>query len=174
MNSTPKGNIKLNIGCGLDKRDDYINIDGGSSLAPDKVMVFPKDRLVEHFSPESVDEILMQDFLEHHFRWEAQQILCDVHTILRQGGLLKVRVPDFIWIVLDVRISWEQKIMLLWGGQDIQQKKGDDIVRKQHPEFFCHKYAYTKVTLKRFLSQLGFKVTYVKREGTNIWVHAIK
>ena len=174
MDGNLKESRKLNIGCGLDRRNGYINIDGGADLSPDKVMKFPKDRLIEHFAPESVDEVLMQDFLEHHFRWEAEQILRDVNTVLAQGGILKIRVPDFIRIVLDFRISWEQKIMLLWGGQDIPQHKGDDSVRKEHPEFFCHKYAYTKNTLKKFLIQHGFKVTYCMREGTNIWAHCVK
>lgn len=174
MSIQQKGIIKLNIGCGLDKRPDYINIDGGSDLTPDKVMVFPSDRLMLHFNPETVEEVLMQDFLEHHFRWEAVQILQDVYEVLTRGGRLKVRVPDFIRISLDFRIPWEQKIILLWGGQDIKQNKGDDIVRKEHPEFFCHKYAYTKDTLKQLLITTGFKVTYCKREGTNIWVHCVK
>lgn len=167
-------NLKLNIGCGLDRRDNYINIDGGADLNPDLVMVFPQDRLTDHFESGTVAEVLMQDFLEHHFRWEAGQILRDVHTILKPNGILKVRVPDFLRIILDFRISWEAKIMLLWGGQDIPQNKGDDIVRLQHPEFFCHKYAYTRNSLKQLLLDTGFRVTLCKREGTNIWVHAIK
>lgn len=95
------------------------------------------------------------------------------YSINTKGGI-KVRVPDFIRISLDFRISWGQKITMFWGGQDIPQNKGDDSVRKKHPEFFCHKYAYNKDSLKKLLSQVGFKVTYCKGEGTNIWVHTIK
>lgn len=66
MNGSLKESIKLNSGCSLDRRSGYINVDGGAEHAQDKVIVFPEDRLVEYYGPESVDKVLIQDFLEHH------------------------------------------------------------------------------------------------------------
>jgi SAM-dependent methyltransferase len=166
--------INLNIGCGLDKKDGYINIDGAQETNPDVVMVFPDESLLDRFPQNSVSEVLMQDFLEHHFRWEAEKILREVYAILKPDGVVRIRVPNLIWIALDLRIPWRIKINLLWGGQDMPQGKGDDEIRKKHPTLFCHKYGYTPGTLRSLLRAVGYVEVKVKGEGMNFWAIARK
>lgn len=166
--------IRLNIGCGYDKVDGYINIDGNPLHNPDILMCFPKDSILTYFSNESVDEILMQDFLEHNFRWEAESILHDCFIILKKGGLIKIRVPDFFKIIIDPRLKMEKKISLLYGGQNIPQGEKDQSHRKKYPEYFCHKYAYTKKTLSNILATSNFINIKTKSAKTNFWITASK
>jgi hypothetical protein len=167
------GGLKINVGCGSDKKDGYVNIDGVKELEPDIVMRLPQDSLLDRFSPASVHEVMMIDFLEHHFRWEAEKILKEIYIILVPNGKINIRVPNFVNIVFNFRISWEQKIRLLWGGQDIGNEANDDL-RIKYPEFYCHKYGYTKSSLTSILKKIGFVCISVKSEGTNFWTTAIK
>ena len=68
----------------------------------------------------------------------------------------------------------ERKITLLFGAQDIPQGEADPEPRRQHPEFYCHKYAYTRRSLTQLLEQLGFGGVKTWREGTNFWAVAQK
>lgn len=60
--------ISLNIGCGNDYREGFINIDGRANLPRvDWVINLSKESLLKYFEEESVDHILANDFIEHHF-----------------------------------------------------------------------------------------------------------
>ncbi len=75
--------MKLNVGCGTDYREGFVNIDGGSELSKvDKIIDISKDTLRAHFPDGSVDFILANDIVEHHFHWEASKILQDFFLIL--------------------------------------------------------------------------------------------
>ena len=68
--------IKLNIGCGEDYKDGYVNIDGNEALPKvDKIINFDHESLTDHYQDSSLDHILANDFIEHHFHWQAKQIL---------------------------------------------------------------------------------------------------
>ena len=78
---------KLNVGCGVDYRDGFINIDGSDRLPRvDLVLDFSRDELTSHFKPESVDFILSNDIIEHLFHWQAVRMLTNFFTILKPGG----------------------------------------------------------------------------------------
>ena len=82
---------KLNIGCGTDYREGFINIDGSGCLSRvDKVVDISSDSLRNYFEKESADYILANDILEHHFHWEAVNILKDLHSILTATGTLEI------------------------------------------------------------------------------------
>lgn len=83
--------MKLNLGCGSDIRDGYVNVD----LRP------PCDRKVDlsqlpwPFEDQSAEEVLMLDFLEHFPYRKTSSILQEVWRVLKPGGILEVQVPDF-------------------------------------------------------------------------------
>lgn len=81
---------KLNIGCGKDIREGWINLD--RVPLPGVDVVHDLSVLPLPFSDQSLDEILCQDVLEHV---EYIALLRDIHRILRKGGKLFVRVPHF-------------------------------------------------------------------------------
>jgi hypothetical protein len=167
--------IKLNIGCGNDYREGFINIDGRDDLQKvDLVINLGKESLFKYFKEGTIDFILACDFIEHHFHWEAVRIMKDFFTLLKPGGMLEMRLPDFEAICSSQELSMTKKITLLFGGQDIPQGEADPSSRKKFPEFFCHKYAYTKATMEQELERVGFKDIVMKQEGTNFIVTAIK
>lgn len=160
--------MRLNVGCGFDYREGFINIDGSDALPRvDQVIDLRSERLVDHYQAGTVDHILANDFVEHHFHWEAVELLRDFFFVLRSGGTLEVRVPDFQHIIRNPRYRLEEKITLLYGGQDTSQGKGDEISRNLYPSFFCHKYGYTRKTLTEELRRDGFREISTRRAGSN-------
>ena len=81
--------IKLNLGCGDNKRPGYVNVDVCGS--PDVVCdlsAFPWP-----WGTNSVDEMRAEHFLEHVDDYAAT--ILEIHRILKPGGLLWFRVPHF-------------------------------------------------------------------------------
>lgn len=166
--------MKLNVGCGTDYREGFINIDGNILNKPDLCLNLPGQRLIDYFAKDSIQYVLIQDFLEHVFHWEAERILKDVYAILQPGGRGCIRVPNFQKIIRSWRLSDEKKIVLLYGGQDIPQGEKNPEPRKRNPEYYCHKYAYTPKTLRDLLKNTGFEIVSITMIGTNILVDFIK
>jgi SAM-dependent methyltransferase len=82
---------KLNLGCGTDTRDGWINLD--SAALPGVDIIHDIESLPLPFKDNEIDEILCQDILEHV---EYIPVLKDLHRILAPGGKLHIRVPHFI------------------------------------------------------------------------------
>ena len=56
--------LKLNVGCGLDYREGFVNIDGSDVLPKvDKIINLCDDSLLNHFEKESVNLIVAKDFI---------------------------------------------------------------------------------------------------------------
>lgn len=169
--------LYLNVGCGDDYRDGYLNIDGSSSLhTVDKVIDLGSESLLEHFARGSVDFILANDIVEHLYHWQAVRLLDEFNALLKPSGRCEIRVPDAGYIISSWRIPLEQKLLLLFGGQDIPQ--GDNVVmnesRRAFPEFFCHKYGWTRKSLAQELTAVGFGSVRTSRAGTNFIAYATK
>ena len=81
---------KLNLGCGIDIKPGWINLDSVAIPGVDVVHDIEKPPLP--FGNEAFDEILAQDVLEHV---DYIPVLKDLHRILKTGGALRIRVPHF-------------------------------------------------------------------------------
>ena len=86
---------KLNLGCGFDKRDGFVNADGFKECAPDVLMdieVHPWP-----FADNSFDYILMKHVLEHvgasfdGFR----AVMQDLYRVAAPGCEIEIHVPYF-------------------------------------------------------------------------------
>lgn len=169
--------MKLNIGCGTDYREGFINIDGSNTLPKvDKVIDISSESLLNHFGENEIDFILANDVIEHHFHWEAVRIMLDFYRILNEGGQVEIRVPDAEYIIKSWRFSIDTKLNLLFGGQDIPQGRDAqmDESRKQFPQFFCHKFGWTMKSMRQELYDIGFKNVKCKRAETNFIARATK
>jgi hypothetical protein len=167
--------IKLNIGCGTDYRDGFINIDGSDTLPRiDKKLDISRESLLSHFDVESVTYILANDIIEHHYHWEAVRILREFYSLLTVGGKVEIRVPDAKWIIKTWRLSVEQKLNLLFGGQDISQGRSEkmDESRKKFPQYFCHKFGWTMKSMTDELAAIGFTNVRCVRARTNFVTYA--
>jgi SAM-dependent methyltransferase len=85
--------MKLNLGCGQNKLDGYLNVDKYDACEPDQVadlevMPWP-------FADDSADEIMLTHVLEHLGR-ETDVflgIIKELYRVLKPGGQVQIRVP---------------------------------------------------------------------------------
>ncbi len=82
---------KLNIGCGKDIREGYVNLDIVKLKGVDVVCDINKKL---PFKKNHFDEILAMDILEHVD--DLPKVMKDLHRILKPKGILKIRVPHFL------------------------------------------------------------------------------
>lgn len=82
--------MKLNICCGFDKKEGYINIDADRRVQPDIV------RDIERglpFSDNTIEEIFSKHTLEHISPDQIHNVMYEFWRVLKPDKLLKVIVP---------------------------------------------------------------------------------
>ena len=162
--------MRLNLCCGDDVRDGYINIDVRKTKPNVLVLDLEKD-LLRPFPDKSVDEILAYDCIEHISWRRIEDLLRDIHRVLKCDGRLYLRVPDLEAIAKKVILDpcfkynelrgWKAISFWVYGGQD-------------YPEN-THKAGFTIPTLRELLESLGFKIEKIENDGgTNIVCVAVK
>jgi SAM-dependent methyltransferase len=87
MSPTPK---KLNLGCGTDVRDGWVNLD--IAPLPGVDVVHDINVLPLPFPDGEFDMILCNDILEHV---DLVPVLKECHRILAPGGKMRIEVPHF-------------------------------------------------------------------------------
>lgn len=86
-----EGPRRLNLGCGEDYKDGYLNVDWSRETKAD--IVFDLNQLPYPFPDSHFDEILAYHILEHLDKPVA--IMRELHRILSPQGLLHIKVPHF-------------------------------------------------------------------------------
>jgi hypothetical protein len=112
------GGPRLNVGCGSDIRDAYINVDGRELPGVDVVadvrrLPFEPGTVAELFSSHTIEH-----FREHQLR---TAILPHWVALLRPGGQLRVLCPDLDGLlsrVQDASMGLEELRLYLYGAQD--------------------------------------------------------
>jgi SAM-dependent methyltransferase len=82
--------IRLNLGCGDDKREGYINADLYNENADAKF-----DAAKIPYDDNTVDEIFASHIIEHFHFQQSWEVLREWYRVLKPGGFLKVETPDF-------------------------------------------------------------------------------
>ena len=161
--------VKLNLGCGLDKRIGYINIDVREEVNPD--LVWDLRYVPLPFPDNSAEEIIAKDVIEHVPWRKVRALLRDLYRILKPCGVIYIQVPDLEAIAKKVILNpdfrygdlsgFEAISFWVYGAQD-------------YPEN-THKAGFTIPTLKRLLEEIGFRVKDIRNDGgTNIMCWAEK
>lgn len=83
--------VKINLGCGEDKKPGYINVDASSLVSPD--ITHDLNEFPYPFAASSIDCIEASHILEHLEKPFA--VMAELHRILKPNGLLTVKVPHF-------------------------------------------------------------------------------
>lgn len=81
---------KLNVSCGFEHLEGYINIDSDPRVRPDIL------RNIEQglpFDDNSVDEIFSKHTLEHISPDKIHWVMAEIYRVLKPNGILKVIVP---------------------------------------------------------------------------------
>ncbi len=81
---------KLNLGCGTDIKEGWINLDIADLEGVD--VVHDINSLPLPFPDNEFDYILAQDILEH---LEYAPLLKDLHRVLKKDSTIEIRVPHF-------------------------------------------------------------------------------
>ena len=85
--------MKLNLGCGRDIKKGYVNVDLYTTPGVD--VTCDLSRLPWQWKDESVDEVIMLDFLEHFPYAKTNAILTEVFRILKPDATVEIQVPSF-------------------------------------------------------------------------------
>jgi SAM-dependent methyltransferase len=159
--------MKLNLGCGGDVREGWLNVDVRKTHPRVLVLDLEKE-LLRPFPDGSVDEILAKDFIEHLSWRVVEDFLRDCHRVLKRGGRMYIQVPDLEAIAKKVILDPNFKYGELEGWKAISfwvYGSGD----YGEPSF--HKAGFTIPTLRRLLETIGFIVEDIRNDGgTNIQV----
>ena len=147
-----KKKLKLNLGCGTDHRDGWINIDAVAEVKPDlihdlhKPLPFP-DRSVQH--------VLAQDILEHFTKEDVQTLIAEISRVLEVGGTVEVRVPNVDDIITRFADFSETRNEFLYGTTEFTGVFG------------AHKVGYTPEMMTRFMMEHGLHLITLELQHTN-------
>ncbi|MCP3939532.1 MAG: methyltransferase domain-containing protein [Actinomycetia bacterium] len=158
MTDTPAGlNLealpdRLNLGCGWDHRDGYLNVDFQDYHNPDLVADV---RDLSMLPSESFVEIIAQDVLEHLERRDTRPALTEWARLLKDGGTVVLRVPDIIGVarLIDREKSVEHHETMVHALFGTQAYSGD-----------YHYVGFTELTLRKALHDTGFVVSDLRRK----------
>lgn len=149
--------MKLHLGCGLKKIKGYVNIDIRPDVNPDIIDdIYTLNKIPNN----SVDVIYACHVLEHFGRHEYLNVLKRWFEILKEGGILRISVPNFQSVNEYYNDTKDlSKLMgLLYGGQTYKEN--------------FHYYMWDFNSLKNDLIYINFKEVnhfdWRKTEHSNI------
>lgn len=153
---------KLNLGCGehwLPAKDGWDNIDVRELVPPNTARFLKHDvRRIRQdlYLDSSIDEIFASDILEHMPKPHAIKFLNDMAALLKKGGKLTLRTPEFSYIMNWGRNrTMEELRYRCYGWNDYAENS--------------HCFVWLKNELINECTKLGLKlVSESKTEDTNV------
>jgi len=165
--------IKLNLGCGSDIKEGYINID--NRMTASKII-----NLKEYenhdldtplpFDDYKIDYILAKDILEH-FSWrDTNRIFTDWVRVLKIGGKMDLLVPNFDAHYklykegkTDARYkeAWGYFVANVFGGQDYEGNFHKTMFIKYEVESLFERCGLDIIKMevaKRYIKAVGVKI----------------
>ena len=85
--------MKLNLGCGSEKLEGYINVDCNKELGPDLLCDFTKDGLP--YANGSVEQVVLFHTIEHIQKSFHLQLLLEIRRVLCPDGTFLISYPEF-------------------------------------------------------------------------------
>jgi predicted SAM-dependent methyltransferase len=158
--------VKLNLGCGIDIRPDFTNIDIQSFPGVNKV----QDAIVlSDIADESVDFIVAQHFLEYIPRFAMVTALSEWLRVLKKNAALEIRVTDLSKITQSLYLHGISDEMGLHHEMVISMLYG-----KQKDQYDIRYNGFTSDFLQGVLVGLGYNINYVVSEGFDVIITAVK
>jgi ubiquinone/menaquinone biosynthesis C-methylase UbiE len=170
--------MKLNLGCGSQTPDGWVNVDYGMgarflkipffSFLNSRLKFFDLDwgkRIFLHdlrkrfpWDNDSVDIIYTSHTLEHFSREDGLNFLKRCHRVLKRGGIFRVVVPDLSFIISEYLKGnigadyFVERLGVLCDSYTSSFKSKLAVFIQ-----FPHKCMYDTRTLKFILEDIGFK-----------------
>lgn len=136
--------LLLNLGCGLDIRDGFVNID----LYSDNPRVVRMDIRKLELPDNAADLILASDVLEHFSHRQVDDVLKEWFRVLKPNGQIIIRCPSLrLQMKAYVEKKWNADVAsyMIFGGQT---NPGD-----------YHCIGFDENSIKNHLAKAGFSVT---------------
>jgi hypothetical protein len=144
---------KLNVGCGFDRREGFLNVDLHAFHQPDLVCDAVK---LAPLPDGHYEHVLAQDVLEHLPRLQTRAALREWNRVLAFRGTLELRVPDVPSLarLLDApeNATLERQEALLQNLFGTQLYPGD-----------FHYTGFTEAYLRGVLDECGFAIERIAR-----------
>lgn len=138
------GKVLVHIGCGKKNSPEFINVDA-QAFAHVHIVTDDITSLTD-FDDGTVDLIYMCHILEHIKRNELKNVLSEMKRILKDGGVLRLSVPDFDRLI------------------DIYNASGKDITTISHKlmggqdhKYNIHYCVFNRQRLSELLTKAGFR-----------------
>ncbi|MFW5701952.1 MAG: glycosyltransferase, partial [Bacteroidota bacterium] len=141
--------LLLNLGCGKDVRDGFVNID----LFSDDPRVVRMDVRNLEFRDRAAKMILASDILEHFSHREIDSVLGEWSRVLKPGGELMIRCPSLRLQAEEyLNGAWDADVAsyMIFGGQT---NPGD-----------YHAVGFDEKSIRRHLEKAGLEVISIDEE----------
>jgi len=138
------GKILVHIGCGKTNSPEFINVDA-RPLAHVHIVTEDITSLPD-FNTGTVDLVYMCHILEHIKRKDLKRVLSEMKRVLKDGGILRLSVPDLDKIIEVYNASGKDINAIshqLMGGQD--------------HEYNIHYSVFNYRRLSELLKEVGFQ-----------------
>ena len=132
--------MKLHLGCGKLKLDNFINIDILSDVS-DLKLDFSN---LSIFNSSNIEEIYISHALEHFKRREIIPLILEWNRILKVDGILRIAVPDF-----------EKVVKIYLKNRDISELTGF-LSGGQRDKYDFHYINFDIYILEKLLRACGF------------------
>lgn len=154
---------RINVGCGYDKRPDYLNVDMDPACAPD---ILVSDIEFSNLPRQAFDDLIAYDVLEHIHRADTPGALLEWADLLADGGVMELETSNVMAIVdmmrsEDTYAQHCRHTIMMFGNQC---HAGD-----------YHHTGFTERTLKVQVLSAGFEIEKFEiRQGWLFWLRARK
>lgn len=146
--------VMLNVGCGTDYKQGWINIDNNSDHNIKKLDLNWDLRYQLPFPNNSVDFIYNEHFLEHLEVAEGIKAIKDFMRILKPNGILRVAMPDLKnTVAMYLDLNWKNDPVIKKFGLDFIKTKAEMI--NTNFRAWGHKWLYDEEELRRRLQESG-------------------
>jgi len=147
--------VKLNLGCGTDYKEGWVNIDNNSDNNITRLDLSWDLREPLPYEENSVDYIFNEHFIEHLTVEEGQKFFSDCLRVLKPGGVLRTATPD-LEVIVDryINVTIQDDPVIKRYHMEFIKTRGERI----NIEFrdWGHKWLYDWEELERRLREAGF------------------
>ena len=156
---------RINLGCGFDKKEGFLNIDINAFHDPDLVCDITNLRLL----PSTYYEYaIAKDVLEHIQRLKIRNTLKECNRILKVGGILELQIPNVIGL-LTLLTKEENKSPIM------QEKLIQCLFGTQAYDGDFHYIGFTDILIKSLLENAGFMIEQIAiKDEWLFFIRAIK
>lgn len=172
--------MKLNLGCGSQVPDGWVNVDYALGARFMKIPLFRafnrklklfnmdwNEKIYLHdltksfpWADSSIDIVYSSHTLEHFSKEDGRRFLAECHRVLHKDGIIRIVVPDLRYHVIEYiegqiyADDFVEKLGVLYGNSNNQLKK------RLSPFFqFPHKCMYDNSRLTEILNKIGFQAS---------------